>query len=242
MTDYIFINKSIFFPKNGILAIGDLHLGYEHMLKQAGVNLPSMQIKNIIADLKDIFSEIKNKGHKIKKIVFLGDIKHFFGYEYEERKSFDDVLKFLKTYFDEKDIILIRGNHDAVQYSKNKMKDYYISDEIAFLHGHKNFPEIYDKKIKTIVIGHLHPSVIISDKANIKREKFKCFLVGEMKGKKLLALPSFFEITDGVSVNDYREEYHDYNSIIPKRNLLNSKVFAIGKENIFNFGKVRDLD
>lgn len=242
MTDYIFINKSIFFPENGILAIGDLHLGYEHMLQQYGINLPETQIKDIITNLKDIFYAIKNKGYEIKKIIFLGDIKHFFGYEHEERKSFDDVLEFLKTYFDEKDIVLIKGNHDAVQYSGKKMKDYCISDGIAFLHGHKNFLPVYDGKIKTIVLGHLHPSVIISDKANIKREKFKCFLVGKMKGRKLIVLPSFFEIIEGMSVNDYEEVYHDFISIVPKSVLLNSEIFVIGKDETYDFGRVKDLD
>ncbi|MDD5700109.1 MAG: metallophosphoesterase [Candidatus Nanoarchaeia archaeon] len=242
MADYIFTGKSIFFPKQKILAVGDLHLGYEHMMQQYGINLPETQIKEIVENLKEIFSQIKNKGYEIKKIVFLGDIKHFFGYEHQERKSFDDVLEFLKSYFDEKDIILIKGNHDAVQYSGKKMKDYYISDGIAFLHGHKNFLPVYDEKIKTMVIGHLHPSVIISDKANIKREKFKCFLVGKMKGKKLLVLPSFFEIVEGMSVNDYEEVYHDFISIVPKSALMHSEMFVIGKDKTYDFGKVGDLN
>ncbi len=238
---YIFIGKTLFFPRQEILAVGDLHLGYELMLRQSGVNLPEMQIKETIEDLKKSLSEIKSRGFKIKKIIFLGDIKHYFGFEYEEKKSFNKVLEFLKDYFDEKDIILIKGNHDMAEYSGKRMRNYYIRDGIAFIHGHRDSLRIYDKKIKTIVIGHLHPSVIISDKANVKREKFKCFLAGNMKGKELIILPSFFEIIEGTSINDYKEEYQNYFSIVPKKVMLNLEVFVIGKDETYDFGKVKDL-
>ena len=242
MANYEFIGKGVFFPEGGVLAIGDLHLGYEHMMKQLGVNLPETQTKEIIQDLKKIFSEIENKGHKVKKIIFLGDIKHYFGYERGERTHFDEVLQFLKGHFEEKDIILIKGNHDAVQYSGKKMRDYYIDGNTAFLHGHKSFVEIYDTKIKVIVIGHLHPAIIISDKKGVKKEKFKCFLAGKMEGKELIVLPSFFDIVGGMNINDYKEVYHDFVSIVPKKTLINSEVFVIGENETYNFGKVKDLD
>jgi putative SbcD/Mre11-related phosphoesterase len=239
--NYIFIDKTLFFPKQEILAVGDLHLGYEHMLKTSGIAIPEMQIKDIIENLKDIFSQIKNKGCKIRKIIFLGDIKHYFGFEFHEKGSFDDVYKFLREYFEEKDIILIKGNHDKAEYSGKRMKNYYIKDGIAFVHGHMDFLPLYNPEVKTIVMGHLHPSVIISDKANVKREKFKCFLVGNIKDKELIVLPSFFEIIEGTSVNDYKEDYQNYFSIVPKASALNCKVFVIGKNETYDFGKVEDL-
>jgi hypothetical protein len=241
-SEYIFVDKSVFFPKLGILAIGDLHLGYELMLRQSGVNLPETQVQEIIDDLKKIISQIKERGSQIKKIIFLGDIKHYFGFDFKERRVFDEILEFLKNYFEDKDIILIKGNHDKMDYSGKKMKNYFIKDGICFIHGHMAFPEIYDEKVKTIVMGHLHPSVVISDKANVKREKFKCFLVGKFHNKKIIILPSFFEIIEGTSVNDYREEYQSYFSIIPKDSVLNSEVFVIGKDEVYDFGKVKNLD
>ncbi|MFZ1970739.1 MAG: metallophosphoesterase [Candidatus Nanoarchaeia archaeon] len=240
--DYIFIDKTVFFPKSGILAVGDLHLGYELMLRQSGVAIPESQTKETIEDLKKIFSIIKEKGFEMKKIIFLGDIKHYFGFEFGERRIFDVVLDFLKKYFNEEDIILIKGNHDKMDYSGKKMKNYYIKDNVCFIHGHMVFPEIYDKKIKTIVMGHVHPSVIISDKANVKREKFKCFLVTKFQRKEIIVLPSFFEIIEGTSVNEYKEEYQKYFSILPKEAVLNAEIFVIGKDKVYDFGKVKNLD
>jgi len=240
--DYIFIDKTVFFPKQEILAVGDLHLGYEHMLKSSGIAIPEMQIKEIMENLKKIFSKIKERGYKIKKIIFLGDIKHYFGFEFHEKGSFDDIYSFLKDYFEEKDIILIKGNHDKAEYSGKRMRNYYVNDGVAFIHGHMDFLPLYDKEVKTIVMGHLHPSVIISDKANVKREKFKCFLVGKTRGKELIVLPSFFEIIEGTNVNDYEEDYQRYFSILPKEAVLNSEIFVVGEDNVYDFGKVKDLD
>ena len=37
--NFTFVSKTIFFPKKGILAVGDLHLGYDEMIKDQGINL-----------------------------------------------------------------------------------------------------------------------------------------------------------------------------------------------------------
>ncbi len=240
--DFIFINKTVFFPNEGILAVGDLHLGYERMLHASGVNLPETQVKGTIENLEKIFKKLKSMKHKIKKIVFLGDIKHYFGFDYKERKSFDEVYEFLKKHFKESDIVLIKGNHDKMDYSGKKMKNTYINNGICFTHGHMPFKEIYDEKVKTIVIGHVHPSVVISDNSNVKREKFKCYLVGKFKDKKLIIVPSFFDIMEGTSVNDYKENYHKYFSIVPKESILDSEIFVVGKDEVYDFGKVKDLN
>jgi uncharacterized protein len=242
MTEHIFFNKTLFFPEKGILAIGDLHLGFEYQLQQSGVLVPERQVKEIIEELKEIFKEIKEKNFNLNKIVFLGDIKHSFSYEWKEKNYFNEIISFLKEYVNEKDIILIKGNHDKMDYSGKKMKNYLIKDRVCFVHGHMAFPEIYDKGVKTIVMGHLHPSVIISDKANVKREKFKCFLVGKFHDKKIIILPSFFETIEGTSVNDYGEDYQNYFSIVPKDVVMNSEIFVIGKDEIYDFGKVKNLD
>jgi len=242
MKQFIFIGKTIFFPQEGILAVGDLHLGFEYSLQQSGILVPERQIEEIKEELKTIFEEIKNKKFKLKKIVFIGDIKHSFSYEWKEKNYFKEIMKFLKEYVPEKNIILIKGNHDTIDYSfSDKLKDYFITKNLAFCHGHKLFPEVFGKNINTIVIGHLHPSITLSDKKNIKREKYKCFLVGKFKNKKIIILPSFLATTEGTTVNSLEYEYQDYFSIIPKKNILNFDVFIVGENETYNFGKIKKL-
>ncbi len=238
--NYRFVDKALFFPENGILVIGDLHIGYDLMLQQSGILIPERQVDEVIDNLKRIFKEIKKEKFLIKKIIFLGDIKHFFGFEWKEKNYFNEVLEFLKKHFSEKNIILIKGNHDTIDYF-GMMRDYYISGDIAFIHGHKSFSPIFNKKIKMIILGHLHPSVTLSDKYGIKREKYKCFLVGKFKGKKIIIMPSFLTTIEGTTVNSLDEEYEDYFSIIPKRALKNFEVYVVNKDNIYNFGKIKDL-
>ena len=240
--EYEFIDKALFFPEKGILVIGDLHIGYEYQLQQSGVLVPEHQIKEMIEELKKIFKKIKEEKKSMKKIIFLGDIKHSFAYEWKEKNYFNEVLNFLNEYFREKDIILIKGNHDTIDYSFGRMKKYYIDDDIAFLHGHELFQEVLDKKIKTIIMGHIHPSVLISEKHGVKKERYKCFLTGKFMGKDVIILPSFLATVEGAVVNDYPDSYEDYFSIIPKKILMNFEVHAIGEDKVYDFGKIRNLD
>ncbi len=236
----IFIGKTLFFPKQGILVVGDLHLGYEYQIQQSGVLIPEMQTEEIKKELKMTFDEIKRKGLKINQIIFIGDIKHSFSYEWKEKNYFNEIIKFLTNYIKNKDIILIKGNHDTIDYSfSDRLQDYHISEGIAFVHGHKLFPEILDKKIKTIVMGHLHPSISLSDMQGIKKEKYKSFLVGKYKQKQIIIVPSFLSATEGTIVNNLK--YDTNFSIIPKKNLMNFSVYAVGKNKVYNFGKIKNL-
>jgi len=241
--EYQFINESLFFPERGILIIGDLHIGYDVMLRQSGVLIPERQIEETIERLESIFEKIKFQNQKVEKIIFLGDIKHSFGFEFEERKDFDQIMDFLKQRFSEKNIILIKGNHDTIDYSfEGKMVDTHIEDGIAFLHGHKIFSEVFDKNINLIVMGHLHPSIVLQENPGIKKENYKCFLTGAFKGKKVIVLPSFLGIIEGSKINEYSDKLDKDFSIIPKKDLLKFDVHVVGKEKIYDFGKVKDFD
>jgi len=240
---YIFIGKTLFFPEKGILAIGDLHLGFEYMLQQSGILVPERQVKEIIEELKEVFDVIKSNNMKLKKIVFLGDLKHSFSYQKKEKDYFKQVIIFLKRYIDEKNIMLIKGNHDTIDYSfQDKLKDYFIDKDIIFIHGHELFPEILNKKIKTIIMGHLHPAIIISDNQGVKMEKYKCVLLGKFKLKNVIILPSFLSTVGGTTINDIQETYENHFSIIPIKNLVNFDIYVIGNKEVYNFGKIKNLE
>ena len=85
MVNYKFFSKTIFFPEKGILAVGDLHLGFEYAIQQSGVLMPENQIQEIKEDLQKVFDELKEKNLTLKEIVFIGDIKHSFSYEWKEK-------------------------------------------------------------------------------------------------------------------------------------------------------------
>ncbi len=241
-SNYEFLGKTLFFPEQGILAIGDLHIGYEQAMMESGILLPEHQVKEVIESLEKVIEEIKSKKQKIKKFIFLGDIKHFFSYEREEKINFNKILEFLGKYVAENNIILIKGNHDTMDYSYGNMKDYYIEEDVAFLHGHLSFPEVFDKKVNIIVSGHLHPSIILEENPGVKHETYKCFLVGPSKGKTFIVMPSFLEFYEGTPINYYQEDFVESFSIIPKKDIIKFSVHVVGEDKVYDFGRVKDLN
>ena len=242
---YVFIGKTLWFPKEKILVVGDLHLGYETNLKSRGLEVPIKQFEEMQEELKRTLAHIKGRYGKIEEIVFLGDVKHHFGFIGEEKREITKLIGFLRKYVEnENRIIFVRGNHEKND-NNGKLVNYYIIKDIAFVHGNRDFLEIYDKKINLIVMGHLHPTVTISDKMKVKREKFKCFLIGKWKKKEIVILPSFLSIKEGVSANEFSDEIargYDF-SIIPQKELENFEVFVcqdIGEEAL-GFGKLKNL-
>jgi len=242
--EFKLINKSLYLPEKEILVIGDLHLGYEEMLKAQGVMLPFNQLETTKKEIKETLEKLKKQGHGLKKIILLGDIKHHFNFNIEEKISVRAFLKFLSNYVSNQNIILIKGNHDKIELDKKKYYDFYIKDDIAFIHGDRSFPEIFDKKTKTIVMSHIHPAILLKDPKGIKKEKYKCFLIGKYKKKEFIVVPSFFPLIAGTEINelyDSGKNKKDF-SIIPKNKLKNFEIFIIGKNKVYNFGKFKNLD
>ncbi len=242
---YVFIGKTLFFPRENILALGDLHLGYEEALRQRGLEVPLGQFEEIQNELGKVIEYIKVRYGKIGelRIVFLGDVKHYFEFVASEKEGMKNLISFLrKRGVGENHVVFIRGNHEKNDKS-GKLCDFFIWKDIVFAHGHKGFPELYSKEINWVVMGHLHPTVTLSDEQDVKREKYKCFLVGRFKKKGSIVLPSFMPITEGISLNEFMDKKgYDY-SIVPNKEIENFEVFVcvnVG-EDAMSFGKLGDL-
>jgi uncharacterized protein len=217
-----------------ILVIGDLHLGYEAALRITGVSVHKRLFEEIYRKLDKILYENK----KFDLVIFLGDIKHSFGNVlYDERKEAEEIIQLLKKYT--KKIIIVRGNHDTLlKYTINnkniKIVDYFIYKEIIFLHGNKDCDKMWDRKIKTVVLGHYHTAITLKDK--IKSEKYKCFLRGKYRNKTFIFVPSIIEYNAGKDIKNFSEK-------IPwKINFDNFEVIIIGEDNQnYNFGKLKEI-
>ncbi len=65
----------------------------------------------------------------------------------------------------------------------------------------------------------------------MKREKYKCFLEGNYKDKKIIFVPSFIDYFEG---SDIRNEWKEF---FLKINLKNFRVFIIGENlEVLDFG------
>jgi uncharacterized protein len=234
MKKYILLNKSIFFPEEGILAFGDLHLGYEHMLKENGLTVPISQLKETKKEIEEIIKKLKNKN--LKEIIILGDIKHHFSFKREENFEIKNFLEFLEKFVPKEKITLIKGNHEKVKVGNSEYKNFVIRGNIFFSHGDRKFRILENKKIKYLVVGHLHPAIIL--KEGVKREKYKCFLIGNWNKKETIILPSFLSLNEGTSIKEIKEE-ENY-SIIPIKNIKKFKVHIVGKNKVYPYKKVEE--
>lgn len=232
MNDLEFVGKSALFEKERVLAIADLHLGFEQALNEKGIFLPRQMYKEILRDLKEIF----DRTGKLKEIVILGDLKHeFSSISPQEWKDILDLLDYLAKNCGK--LVLVKGNHDTILEPIARKKnieviDFYIKGRNCFMHGHKIFKRCLKKGIKRIILGHKHPAITLRRAA--KQETYKCFLVGKWENKEIVILPSFFPLVDGSDI--YVE---DTNLSIPLK--INSfDVYAVG-DKIYDLGKARTV-
>lgn len=234
------ISLALFFPRNGTLVLGDLHLGKEEGLANQGVLVPRTSFAQIMKEIEKIFARAKEiKGQeKVKKVVLMGDVKNEFGRPgAQEWKEVLALFNFLKAHAER--VIVLKGNHDnyiklILKAKEAEFRDYFIENEVLFCHGDKIIEGTEAKKAgaekcKFIVVGHAHPAFILNDE--YKTEKFKCFAARKQGNKKIVVMPSLNPLSKGTDI--LRGEL-----ISPY--LLGAKEFeiwAVEEGQVFYFGR-----
>lgn len=224
------LGKALWLPKERILILADLHVGYEEALNKQGILVPRMQQQEI---KKEISGLLKLKP---KIIVINGDLKHEFGEI--SRQEWQDTIEILDMLLEKAKVILIKGNHDTIlepiARKKNlEIKDYYIIDDICILHGDKIRIEKEVNDAKILIIAHEHPALSLHE--GMKVEKYKCFLLGKWKGKRIIVMPSFFSIFEGADIKKER-----LLSPFLRQNIDDFDVFITGGR-IYKFGKLKNI-
>lgn len=222
------IHTALWLSPEKILIINDLHLGYEEALHHKGILVPKFQLQEIIQEMNKIFQKVKPA-----ILIINGDLKHEFGRILKQ--EWNEVFAFLDFVQQQvSEIIIIQGNHDPIigpiAEKKNiaVVKEYLVGDTII-VHGDK----LIKTKAKRIIIGHEHPAITLREGS--KREKYKCFLKGKWKRKELIAVPSFNPLLEGTDI--LKEEL-----LSPfLTNIRNFNVYIVGKGDVFEFGKVKEL-
>jgi len=149
-----------------LMAIADLHLGWEMSLSGEGIHVPS-QTPKLLKKLIDLISE-----YRPNEILVLGDVKHTVATA--EKMEWRDVPDFFNALRNRVPrISVIRGNHDgnleALLPENIKMLPATGSalDDVGFFHGHQ-WPSPDLLKCTTLVMGHVHPVVAFRDPAGFR--------------------------------------------------------------------------
>jgi|SRR3989344_465563 len=223
---------ALFLPEFKTLVIADTHIGIEEAMSKQGILVPRTHFSELTARLGKI---IKKINVKFSKIIVNGDIKHEFGSisdtEWRHTLKFIDILA---GYANE--VVLIKGNHDTIlgpiaEKRKIKIKKFEKFGKMLITHG-----DIVDKdelkNVDTVIIGHEHPAVSISD--GVRTETYKCFLKGKFENKTLIVQPSFNLISEGTNI--LREQL-----LSPfLKNIKDFEVY-IAEGETYHFGKVKKL-
>ena len=220
------------------LIIADLHIGIEHVLRNAGFNIPS-QSKKMMEKII-----ILCKKHKISRVVIVGDVKHNIpNISYQE---FDEIPGFFEELLSICSVDIVPGNHDG-EIKKLLPKDVkihspkgFILDDAGFFHGHTR-PDENVMKCRYAVMGHNHPVIVFKDRLGYRISK-PCWLRGKMlknrdryknANPEIIIMPSFNKLC-GNPVNEKK-------FLGPITKLLDIKNLSAYLLNGMFLGKIGDL-
>lgn len=189
------------------VCVADLHLGIEVQLHRAGFNIPSQAPKMLAA-----LEEMRIHG---ERLLILGDVKHRIpSVGYHEDRVVKPFLEKLSKAYDA--ITIVSGNHDG-GLSSILPKDLRTVpghglriDDLGAFHGHV-WPSKDVMMGRKIVMGHIHPSVLLTDTLG-SRINEKCWLRGKLRKRlvleryeicpeELVVVPAFNPLLTGTPIN-----------------------------------------
>jgi putative SbcD/Mre11-related phosphoesterase len=148
------------------IAIADLHIGWEMALSDEGIHVPS-QTPRLLKRLRELL-----RIYKPVRLLILGDVKHTVATA--EKIEWQDVPEFFNEVRKHvAEIIVVRGNHDGnldpllPESVKTVPATGLVVNDTGFFHGHQ-YPSPELLKCKTIVMGHVHPTVAFRDPAGFR--------------------------------------------------------------------------
>ncbi len=165
-----------------ILAIADLHLGYEfELFHDGGLRIPS-QAGPMRERLLALIEQLRPR-----ELIVVGDYKHnipFVGeWEYEEVEQFARDLKI--------PITIIKGNHDvgltSIVHAENVTFGRVRGErrgDVGFFHGH-TWPGSDLLTCRYLVMGHTHPAIVLRDSLGVQT-RLACFAESQPNWKRFL--------------------------------------------------------
>ena len=188
------------------LVVSDLHLGWERLLSQRGVHIPSQTPK-----IKNMLLKIINET-KPTQLIMLGDIKDAITkVSMEEWKDIPEFFEEIQEKVSEIQVIL--GNHDGnlepllPETIKIVPSPGTRFGDVGLFHGHAwPSPELLE--CRNLVTGHVHPTIAIRDPMGLRitRQVFiKAPCNSEQLAKSIL---NYLSTKVGAKVSGVLNEQH----------------------------------
>jgi DNA ligase-associated metallophosphoesterase len=174
-------DKALFWPREKVLLIADLHLGKINHFRKSGVPVPPSANHQNTAALIDVIQ--KTKPHRT---IFLGDLFHS---HYNEEW---EVLRQVLVHFVGCSFELVVGNHDILsplQYQRLGIRihtEQLMLGPFRLTHQPTEAPSAEGYNLA----GHIHPGIRLVGKAK-QSLMLPCFCFGDRTG----LLPAFGSFT-----------------------------------------------
>lgn len=164
--------RAIWFEHLSILAVADLHIGYNWAHRHSGQLLPLHQPDDTIGRLQAL-----SDFYKPTEILLLGDIVHRALPVPQIEQELQNLLAQFKC------LRLIAGNHDRFleKLVSSPVETDCVRDGYRFVHGHQSLT-----CRERVVMGHEHPAISVGDGVATS-VKCPCFLFSQ----KTIVLPAF---------------------------------------------------
>lgn len=222
--------RCIWVPSRSAVIIADLHLGYEAVLRMDGVAMPRYQDRVISRRLEHIL----NRYHP-QRIIINGDFKHNFSRNL--RQEWREVSAMLSFLSEEREVHLVRGNHDnflktiAVR-QEVPMSWHHELQGVTITHGHRGDEVPTDGRM---LLAHEHPFIKLRDEVGATLS-MPCYLYNA----QVAIMPAFSPIVAGTDVSDAAPQ--DYLSpLLHEVDVDTFRVLAVSDVGLLDFGTIADL-
>lgn len=197
----VFGERALHLPDARAIVVGDLHVGLESSLREAGVNIPS-QTQRMQERLLKL---VRDAG--AERLIVIGDLKHKVPYSTgQERAELPWFFRGFPCHVE-----LVRGNHDVdleglLDVEVHEAGGIRVGD-VGLLHGHE-WPTEDVMAARVLVTCHNHPAIMLVDELGHRhkepawvRTRFLGRAHYETTPDELLVMPAFNELTGGTAFN-----------------------------------------
>ena len=186
--------KAIYWQQEKALIAADVHLGKVGHFRKSGIAVPLNMEQNELGTLSDLIFQ-----YKPQKLILLGDFFH------SDMNSDWDWFVLWRSQFPKLEIILVKGNHDIIDFENYRQQDILIVDELRtgpFLMLHHPLMGLELAEASGYILcGHIHPGISLSGRAR-QHLTLPCFAFGDKQG----ILPSFGTFTGRIAIRSSKTD------------------------------------
>jgi DNA ligase-associated metallophosphoesterase len=175
--------KALYWPREGMLVVADIHFGKAASFRAMGVPVPRGTTTENLGMLDALIAR-----HSARQLLFLGDFLHARAAHAAATLA---AMQAWRARHPALRLTLVRGNHDrhagdpAPSLAIEMVEEPYTLGPFSFCHHPDTAAPAY------VLAGHVHPVFMLSSRLDSLR--LPCFLVGAQR----TILPSFGAFTGG---------------------------------------------